>query len=77
LFYKYHSFRIISLKGTDNCKTVNDLLLMPAMETLIHSLLVVLRVLRAAMGQWVTGPSFNQGIGGSIPTLVDVSLSEA
>jgi len=29
----------------------------------------------AAMGQWVAGPSVNQGVGGSIPTLVDVSLS--
>jgi len=24
--------------------------------------------------QWLAGPSFNQGIGGSIPALVDVSL---
>jgi len=28
------------------------------------------------MGEWVAGPSFNQGVGGSIPTLVDVSLSK-
>jgi len=28
------------------------------------------------MGQWVAGPSFNQGVGGSIPALVDVSLSK-
>jgi len=28
------------------------------------------------MGQWVAGPSFNQEVGGSIPTLVDVSLSK-
>jgi len=28
------------------------------------------------MGQWVTSPSFNQGVGGSIPALVDVSLSK-
>jgi len=31
---------------------------------------------RATMGQWVAGPSFNQGVGGSIPALVDVSLSK-
>jgi len=28
------------------------------------------------MGHWVAGPSFNQGVGGSIPALVDVSLSK-
>jgi len=28
------------------------------------------------MGQWVAGPSFNQGVGGSISALVDVSLSK-
>jgi len=28
------------------------------------------------MGQWLAGPSFNQGVGGSIPALVDVSLSK-
>jgi len=28
------------------------------------------------MGQWVAGPSFNQGVEGSIPALVDVSLSK-
>jgi len=28
------------------------------------------------MGEWVAGPSFNQGVGGSIPTLVNVSLSK-
>jgi len=27
-------------------------------------------------GQWVAGPSFNQGVGGSIPALVFVSLSK-
>jgi len=30
----------------------------------------------ATVGQWVAGPSFNQGVGGSIPALVDVSLSK-
>jgi len=25
----------------------------------------------ATVGQWVAGPSFNQGVGGSIPALVD------
>jgi len=30
----------------------------------------------ATMGQWLAGPSFNQGVGGSIPALVDVSLSK-
>jgi len=30
----------------------------------------------ATMGQWAAGPSFNQGVGGSIPALVDVSLSK-
>jgi len=28
------------------------------------------------VGQWAAGPSFNQGVGGSIPALVDVSLSK-
>jgi len=28
------------------------------------------------VGQCVAGPSFNQGVGGSIPALVDVSLSK-
>jgi len=28
------------------------------------------------VGQWVAGLSFNQGVGGSIPALVDVSLSK-
>jgi len=28
------------------------------------------------MGQWSADPSFNQGVGGSIPALVDVSLSK-
>jgi len=28
------------------------------------------------MGQWLAGPSFNQRVGGSIPALVDVSLSK-
>jgi len=28
------------------------------------------------MGEWVAGPSFNQGVGDSIPALVDVSLSK-
>jgi len=28
------------------------------------------------MGQWLERPSFNQGVGGSIPALVDVSLSK-
>jgi len=28
------------------------------------------------MGEWVAVPSFNQGVGGSIPALVDVSLSK-
>jgi len=28
------------------------------------------------VGQWLAGPSFNQGVGGSIPTLVDVSFSK-
>jgi len=28
------------------------------------------------MGQWVAGPSFNQGVRGSIPALVDVPLSK-
>jgi len=31
---------------------------------------------RATVGQWLAGPSFNQGVGGSIPALVHVSLSE-
>jgi len=26
--------------------------------------------------QWLAGPSFNQGVGGSIPALVYVSLSK-
>jgi len=26
--------------------------------------------------QWLGGPSFKQGVGGSIPALVDVSLSK-
>jgi len=30
----------------------------------------------STMGQWLAGPSFNQGVGGSIPALVDVSLSK-
>jgi len=30
----------------------------------------------ATMGEWVAGPSLNQGVGGSIPALVDVSLSK-
>jgi len=30
----------------------------------------------ATMGQWVAGLSFNQGVEGSIPALVDVSLSK-
>jgi len=28
------------------------------------------------VGQWFAGLSFNQGVGGSIPALVDVSLSK-
>jgi len=28
------------------------------------------------VGQWSAGLSFNQGVGGSIPALVDVSLSK-
>jgi len=32
--------------------------------------------LRATVGQ-LAGPSFNQGVGGSIPALVDVFLSKA
>jgi len=31
----------------------------------------------ATVCQWVAGPAFNQGVGGSIPALVDVSLSKA
>jgi len=31
---------------------------------------------RATMGEWVAVPSFSQGVGGSIPALVDVSLSK-
>jgi len=30
----------------------------------------------ATVGQWVAGPSFNQGVGGLIPAQVDVSLSK-
>jgi len=30
----------------------------------------------ATMGQWLAGPSFNQGVGGSIPALVNMSLSK-
>jgi len=28
------------------------------------------------LGQWLAGPSVNQGVGGLIPALVDVSLSK-
>jgi len=28
------------------------------------------------LGQWLAGPSFNQGVGGSIPALVDAPLSK-
>jgi len=31
---------------------------------------------RATMGQWLAGPALNQGVGGSIPAPVDVSLSK-
>jgi len=31
----------------------------------------------ASMSRWVAGPSFNHRVGGSIPALVDVSLSKA
>jgi len=34
------------------------------------------QVMRSTAGQWSAGPSFNQGVGGSIPALVDVSLSK-
>jgi len=30
----------------------------------------------ATVGQWSAGPSFNQGVGGSIPARVDVSVSK-
>jgi len=30
----------------------------------------------SSMGQWLPGPSFNPGVGGSIPAQVDVSLSK-
>jgi len=30
----------------------------------------------ATASQWLAGLSFNQGVGGSIPALVDVSLSK-
>jgi len=30
----------------------------------------------STVGQWSAGPSSNQGVGGSIPALVDVSLSK-
>jgi len=33
-------------------------------------------MMMGAVGQWVAGPSFNQGVGGSIPALADVSLSK-
>jgi len=43
------------------------------------STLVIILVVERRLGdcgQWLTGPSFNQGVGGSIPALVDVSLSQ-
>jgi len=33
-------------------------------------------LLRVTVGRWLAGPSFNQGVGGSIPVLADVSLSK-
>jgi len=30
----------------------------------------------ATVGQWLASTSFNQGVGGPIPALVDVSLSK-
>jgi len=37
---------------------------------------MIILIVRATMGEWVAVPSFNQGVGDSIPALVDVSLSK-